>query len=208
MSKGWALSGDPLYFFEGGTSMATPLVAGCMANIRAFLRTVHGLKNPSAALLKALVINGAVDMTGQYMPSEAGAIPNNNEGFGRVDVQAVSGRMGLAKVDLLDENKKLDTGQAESRVVQVPPGVHLLKATLVWTDPPGEGLQSDLDLIVTAGTQTRHGNVAAGSTAFDRVNNVEQVVWSTIPPGAVTITVNAHKAALGAQDYALVIRVA
>ncbi len=209
MSKGWALSGDPLYFFEGGTSMATPLVAGCMANIRAFLRTVHGMKTPSAALLKALVINGAVDMTGQYMPSEAGAIPNNNEGFGRVDVQAVVGPYGPGEtLTFFDENKKLDTGQSESRVIMVPPGVHLLKATLVWTDPPGEGLQSDLDLIVTAGTQTRHGNVAAGSTAFDRVNNVEQVVWSAIPAGAVTIAVNAHKATLGAQDYALVIRVA
>jgi serine protease AprX len=60
-SKGWGLSSDPLYMFEGGTSMATPLVAGCIANIRAFLRKTHGLKTPSAALLKALVINGAHD---------------------------------------------------------------------------------------------------------------------------------------------------
>jgi hypothetical protein len=177
MSKGWALSGDPLYSskaHEHGDT-ARGRLHGEHPRLPADRARVE---NPSAALLKALVINGAVDMTGQYAVG-SGAIPNNSEGFGRVDLQAVVGPYGPGETLIFfDENKKLDTGQAESRVVQVPPGVHLLKATLVWTDPPGEGLQSDLDLIVTAGTQTRHGNVAAGSTAFDRVNNVEQVVWS------------------------------
>ena len=31
-----ALSSDPLYMFEGGTSMATPLVAGCVAGSALF----------------------------------------------------------------------------------------------------------------------------------------------------------------------------
>jgi serine protease AprX len=90
-SKGWGLSSGPLYMFEGGTSMATPLVAGCAANVRAFLRTAHGILKPSGALLKALIINGARDIGGQYVPSEAGAIPNNNQGFGRMDLQAIIG---------------------------------------------------------------------------------------------------------------------
>src|SRR5207237_10930932 len=84
---GWGLSADPLYMFDGGTSMATPLVAGCIANVRAYLRTTHKLKAPSAALLKAMVINGAHDLAGQYTESEAGVIPNNSEGFGLPDLQ-------------------------------------------------------------------------------------------------------------------------
>src|SRR5262249_53073676 len=162
-------------------SMATPLVAGCIANVRAFLRTLHGIKKPSAALLKALIINGAHDLAGQYVPSEAGAIPNNNEGFGRVDVQAVGGPYGAGEaVSFFDEGKALDTGEQTQQAVTVPVGARVLKVTLVWTDPPGEGLQSDLDLIVKAGGQERHGNMPAGSADFDRTNNVEQVVWTNV----------------------------
>jgi hypothetical protein len=208
-SEGWGLSADPLYMFEGGTSMATPLVAGCVANVRAFLRTAHGLKTPSAALLKALIINGATDMTGQYVPSEAGTIPNNAEGFGRVDVQAVVGPYNAGEtVVFFDEAEALDTGESSTQTIAVPGGARVLKATLVWTDPPGEGLQSDLDLIITAGGQKRHGNMPAGSSEFDRTNNIEQVVWSGVPSGSATVTVTAHRVTLEPQNFALVIRVA
>jgi serine protease AprX len=80
--------------------------------------------------------------------------------------------------------------------------------TLVWTDPPGDGLQSDLDLIVASGGQQRHGNMPAASAAFDRTNNVEQVQWSGVPAGTATVTVNAHRITLRPQTFALVIRVA
>ena len=86
--EGWGLSADPLYMFEGGTSMATPLVAGCAASVRAFLRTRRASSKPSAALIKAMLINGAAQLGGQYVPSEAGLAANNSQGFGRVDVQA------------------------------------------------------------------------------------------------------------------------
>jgi len=208
-SEGWGLSSDPLYMFDGGTSMATPLVAGCIANVRAYLRTTHKLKAPSAALLKAMVINGAHDLAGQYTASEAGVIPNNSEGFGRLDLQAVIGPYGVGEtVTFFDEGKALDTGEAANQSVTVPAGGKLLKATLVWTDPPGEGLQSDLDLIVTAAGQERHGNMPAGSTNFDRTNNVEQVTWTNVPAGSATITVSAHRVTTGPQNFALVIRVA
>jgi serine protease AprX len=207
-SKGWGLSSDPLYMFEGGTSMATPLVAGCIANVRAFLRTSHQIKKPSAALLKALIINGAHDVAGQYVPSEAAAIPNNNEGFGRVDVQAVVGPYGAGETMIFfDEAKALDIGEKMDRQVVVPAGAKMLKATLVWTDPPGEGLQSDLDLIVKMGAQEHHGNMPANSADFDRINNVEQVLWTNVPSGPMTVTVAVHRVTLGPQKFALVIRV-
>jgi hypothetical protein len=208
-STGWELSSDPLYMFEGGTSMATPLVAGCVANVRAFLRKTHGLASPSAALLKALIINGARNLGGQYVPTEAGEIPNNNEGFGRVDLQAVIGPYQAGEtLTFFDEKKKLDTGEQVDQNVAIPAGAKLLKVTLVWTDPPGEGLQSDLDLIVASGTARRHGNMAPTSTAFDRVNNVEQIVWENPPSGPATVSVNCSRVTLAPQDFALVVRVA
>jgi serine protease AprX len=208
-SEGWGLSSDPLYMYEGGTSMATPLVAGCVANVRAFLRVTHGINTPSAALLKALIINGARNVGGQYVPSEAGTIPNNNQGFGRVDVQAVVGPYQSGEtVVFFEEKKKLDTGESADQNIAVPAGTKLLKATLVWTDPPGEGLQSDLDLTVTAGGTKRNGNMPPMSTDFDRINNVEQVVWENPPSGPATVTVACFRVTQAPQDFALVVRVA
>jgi serine protease AprX len=78
---------------------------------------------------------------------------------------------------LKDESTALDTGEEESTTVTVTPNTALLKVTLVWTDPPGEVLQNDLDLLVRAADgQERHGNKGPSSSDFDRVNNVEQVL--------------------------------
>src|SRR5213075_2564941 len=79
-------STDPDWFIDNGTSMATPLVAGCAAVLRETL-VKNGNPKPTAALIKALLINGAVEIAGQYHPSEAGPSPNNNSGFGRVNLE-------------------------------------------------------------------------------------------------------------------------
>ena len=90
-----------------------------------------------------MLINGAQDVAGQYVASEAGSIPNNAEGFGRVDMAATFS----AAVQLRDEATALDTGDEETTTVTVTAGASL-KVTLVWTDRPGATLQNDLDLIV------------------------------------------------------------
>ena len=207
---GWSLSADDLFYFMGGTSMATPLVAGCAALVREFLIEEHGLQTPSAALVKAMLINGARNIAGQYVPSEAGVIPNTAEGFGRVDMRATVGPFEPGEtLTIRDENTELDTGEQESFVFDVAQNTSSLKVTLVWTDPSGDGLQNDLDLIVRLGNgQERHGNVTPPSTAFDRTNNVEQVVVANPPAGQTEIIVRAHRAAQFAQPFALVVRTA
>jgi hypothetical protein len=207
-TTGWSASADPLYFYEGGTSMSTPLVAGCAAVLREFAIKKKSVQNPSAALIKAMLINGAHNLGGQYIPSEAGVIPNVNQGFGRVDVAAAVGSGGAAtQLIIQDEAGALDTGDERTLSITVPATATSLKVTLVWTDPPGEGLQNDLDLIVTGGNAERHGNQPASATGFDRANNVEQVVWDHPPSGAMTIRVRAFRVAQFAQSYALVARI-
>ena len=197
---------DPRFFYDGGTSMATPLVAGGAAVVRQFLLSRQH-NSPSAALVKAMLINGAKPIHGQYAPPEVGAPPDNSQGFGRIDLSATVGpyQHGTAVV-YKDEATTLDTGESEDTQQSVTAG-QTLKVTLVWTDPAGDALQNDLDLVVkTPDGQELHGNVAAGAPGFDRSNNVEQVVVPNIAAGTATITVRAFRA-VTPQSYALVVRV-
>ncbi|PNE40263.1 KP-43 peptidase [Streptomyces noursei] len=203
----FGVSDDPAFFFDSGTSMATPLIAGCAAVLREAL-VKNGTPDPSAALVKALLINGADDLPGQYTPTEAGPSPNNNSGFGLVNLeQAVvlpddGGQAGFTDEDALAQDEE------RPFTVPVPQGDgHQLKVTLVWTDPPGPALQNDLDLIVRAGGQERHGNMGT-DPGFDRVNNVEQVRWADIPAGDAQIVVRAHRITQFAQPYAVAWRLA
>ncbi|MCX7002105.1 MAG: S8 family serine peptidase, partial [bacterium] len=84
------------YTFSGGTSMAAPLVAGAAALVRQYFaeRYLPAITNPSAALVKATLINGARSLTpGQYGYGATRELPpaprpNNAEGWGQVDVAA------------------------------------------------------------------------------------------------------------------------
>jgi subtilisin family serine protease len=202
---GWGPSTDPLFFFEGGTSMATPLVAGSAAVVREFLQS-QGVNNPTAALVKAMLINGADLVAGQYVPSEVGTPPDISQGFGRINLlRTVNPGSQSETVTFFDENTALDTGKEES-LFQGPVGKSA-KVTLVWADPAGEALQNDLDLIVRNGAgQEWHGNMPAGSADFDRTNNVEQVIFQTDAPDNITVVVRCFRATVP-QNYALVVRV-
>src|SRR5712692_3953151 len=204
--SGWGLSPDPLFFYEGGTSMATPLVAGCAAIVRQYL-IQQGIASPNAALVKAMLINGAKIIPGQYVPAEVGAPPDFSDGFGRVDLAATVGPYAAGEtVVFKDEATALDTGREERTTQSINADGKTLKVTLVWTDPAGEALQNDLDLIVQAGGQEQHGNFALGSSNFDRANNVEEVIWPNVPQGDATIIVRGARITTP-QTYALVVRV-
>ncbi|MEV0375173.1 S8 family serine peptidase [Streptomyces sp. NPDC050636] len=60
----------------------------------------------------SMLINGAEDLRGQYSPTEAGASPNNNSGFGRVNLErsvifpGSGDRAGFADEDELEQGEK------------------------------------------------------------------------------------------------------
>ena len=210
---GWGLlpaadPNRPYYMYMGGTSMATPITAGTVALIRQYL-VCACLHTPTAALMKAMLIHGAVQMPGQYSPSEAGTVPNGAQGWGRINLSRSLFPEYPEKIEFRDRAlDALGTGEHKDYSFQVVNTTVPVKATLVWTDFPsdpatGGGLVNTLRLSVTApgGTNTQ-------GTPAD--NNVQQVVIDTPQTGTYTVRVDgmnvATLATSGArQDFALVL---
>ena|GEM_PF-3704985 len=142
--------------------MATPLTAGTTALMREYLMSL----TPSAALIKAALINSATDIyPGQYgfgvTQEITTTVPNNVEGWGRVNLG--NGVYPVAPFNILyaDNQTGLSTGGNASYLINVTDSSKPLKANLVWTDYPGSpnaqgGLVNDLDLTVTDPSSVVH----------------------------------------------------
>lgn len=199
------------YAYSSGTSMATPVAAGAAALVREFYTKKQW--NPSAALVKATLINGAYDMNpGQYglgPAREMSQRPNGVEGFGRVDlVKALTPTPPRSNV-WVDNPTGLSTGQNIRFQYHVQGTADPLTITLVWTDPPGApfalpALVNNLDLSVTdpSGT-TFYGNGAAAPG--DTLNNVENIDIARPQAGIYTIQIAGTNIPMGPQTFALVV---
>ena len=206
-----------------GTSMATPTTAGAAALVRQYY--IEGFYpsgtagsadafTPSAALVKATLINSGQNMSGNYTDA---VIPSTGQGWGRINLSNTLTFSGDTKtLTIVDEATGLATGKSISQTY-FSQGDQPLKVTLVWTDYPGtvgaaKALVNDLDLTVTApdGSTTYLGNVFSGGASTtggsaDRLNVEEQVLIKTPAQGNYTITVKGYNIPNGPQPFAIVI---
>jgi hypothetical protein len=205
-----------------GTSMASPAVSGTGLLVRQYYTdgfypsgqaTPGDGFIPTGALIKATLLNSAVDMTG------ISGYPSNQEGWGRVladDSLYFVNDTRFMWVEDVRNADGLSTGQNVEYVISVNGAGQKLKVTLVWTEPAATSgaanpVINDLDLEVVSPSSTLYrGNVfAAGvSTAGgtkDGKNNVEQVQLSAPATGPWTIRVNAAAVNQSTQGYALVV---
>ena len=188
------------YFYMGGTSMATPLVAGAAALVREYLRKQRGNRTPSAALVKATLIAGARRLPGM---AAAGTVADNHQGFGRVDLAAVLNAGTL----FVEVAPGLATGQIYGGSARVASGASRLRVALCYSDYPGPSLVNNLNLILTApdGRKWTASTGATGGLALDNRNNVEVVTVAAPASGRWRIDVVGSNVPQGPQDFAVVI---
>ncbi|MFD3540406.1 S8 family serine peptidase [Streptomyces sp. NPDC058662] len=201
---------NPQYAYMGGTSMATPLVAGCAALVREYYVEQRSAE-PSGALVKATLINGARTLSG---PDSTAAEPHYHQGFGAIHMPTTLPHDGTADfaLDFVDTWQKpakqfRRTGERKRFRVTAGPAAPF-RLCLAYTDLPGRGLQNDISVIVQAPDGTKHaGNAGLPNRLLssDCTNNVEVVRLDSPPAGAYLVQVFARNLLAGPQDFALVV---
>jgi len=215
----WAPISDN-YLYVGGTSQSGPHVSGAAAVFVQYYRTTHTNITPSPALVKAALINSAVDMDDSFGTTP---VPNNDEGWGLLDLTEIIG--STRAFSFLDQTELLTHDLSFTQSLLVASQSEPLKITLTYTDVPGfpgaiPALVNDLDLEVTGpdgriycGNQfDADGESVPNAGANDRVNNVEAVHLFEPLPGEYIIRVHARNVVQDArqdtagidQDFALV----
>lgn len=226
-----AYPNNPRYAFNGGTSMACPIVAGCAALVRQYYRQVAGHEMPSAALVKATLINGSDPLTGADSTAQPQGFPNYHQGFGRVNMATTLPAPGSPAFDLWfadswqgDPSLRFDRRSARRRWRIHTEADGTLRICLAWTDPPARGLQNQLRMILDDGGANKwiaNDRAAApiriaahdprallpGNSRVlsrDPQNNV-QVIRADLPAGDYTLAIFADSLLEVPQDFALVI---
>jgi len=209
-----------------GTSMAAPGAAGMSLLVRDYFAQgfyPSGASNPAdgfeagSALVKAVLINSAVPI-GWDAEGRPITIPSDEQGWGRILLDNTLSFSSQNRGLWVEENTNGFSTPAD------PPALYMLevfdsseplKVTLVWNDFPSTPaasthLVNDLDLRVDGasggwiGNVWNHGVSIAGGT-YDRLNNVEQVLFEVPAPGVYSIQVTPHAIPVGPQPYALVV---
>ncbi len=197
------------YLSFGGTSGASPGIAG----ISAQLYEVYGEFNdgdlPESALIKATLLNTAND---------AGNIgPDFRFGWGIVN--------GLRAGKLIEDGRFLvDTatqGVTNTHTISVPAGTTQVRFMAYWADEAAAAgattaLVNDLDLVVTSPSSTEllpwvldptpnpsNLNTPA-TTGEDHLNNMEQVLINNPEAGDYTISISGFDIPVGPQEYFIV----
>ncbi|MEZ4850861.1 MAG: S8 family serine peptidase [Bacteroidia bacterium] len=180
---------------DGGTSHATPNLAGVYAQLNQAYRYHNSGAIPQAGLLKAVIMNTADDMENPG--------PDFRTGYG-----SINGRRAyqvIRKGQIITSGLSQNANNTHS--ITVPANVKQLRVLVYWTDYPAtpgittKALVNDLDMVLTnPNAQTYQpwvlnpafdiatlNNPAVRAT--DNLNNVEQITIDNPVAGNYTVNI-------------------
>ena len=197
------------YQTGGGTSASAPGVAGLTALLYQDFRLANNGRDPSSALIKACILNGADDL-GRPGP----------------DFEFGWGRINASKSLQILQNRHYIEGRVSNKknelhTINIPGGVKKVKIMLYWLDPAAspnafKALVNDLDLQIRTPSQKTLNPLVLSTVAHldslikpaypgtDRVNNMEQVVLLNPVPGNYSIKIDGFSIPKGPQKYFVV----
>ena len=196
---------DFLYF--GGTSAASPGIAGTCATLYDAYRDLNG-ELPPSALIKASLLNTANDLGNPG--------PDFKFGWGLINANKA--------FKLLQENRYqvdfIENGEMNNHMIDVPSDVKQVRVMVYWNDPEGslmaeKALVNDLELRLTDGEGNEYlplvldpspNEASLTSDAIpgvDSLNNVEQIRVDEPTPGNFQVQVSGKKIPFGQQEYFL-----
>jgi PKD repeat protein len=193
------------YLVGGGTSAASPGIAGIYAQLSHAYRALNNDSVPPSALIKAVMLNTAEDLGNPG--------PDFRFGWGRVNA--------LRAVQTLELNRYFSgvISQGDSLVhqIDVPSNVKQLRVMVYWADKAGaanatRALVNNLnmrlqgpDTLLLPWVLNPTPTVAALNSpavrGIDSLNNVEQVTINNPSPGNYTVQVLGSAVPVGPQRY-------
>jgi hypothetical protein len=194
------------YLVAGGTSMACPEVAGALGLLTERYKQLKGNVNPKAVLMKAIMLNGTMDLGNPG--------PDYRFGFGFMDVWR---SLAMLNTNAYTTNTVSNNGE-QTFTIAVPANVAELKVMLCWHDLEGSPMAAtqlinDLDLEVQEPAAIVHYPLILDPTpanmnndameGIDRLNNSEQVTIYNPQAGTYTVKVKGHNVISGSQFYAV-----
>ena len=200
---------DNQYSPFGGTSGASPGIAGITAMLHNAYQELNDNETANSALLKAILLNTANDL---------GNIgPDFKFGWGHVNAY----RAALT----LEENRYLtstiDIGATNSHTIEIPENVAQARVMVYWADQPStvmttKALVNDLNISMTDGggavympwildpTPNPVTLDLPATTGVDDLNNMEQVAIANPAAGTYTLNVDAFELPFGTHSYYVV----
>jgi len=193
--------------------MAAPLVAGCAALVREYYIAAHN-HEPSAALLKATIINSTLWLSGPDAIADHPNLPNHHQGFGCVYMpwaipNPSEPNLKLGFVDTWkDPAGQFTVAGQRLRYSFSSSDKNRLRICLTWTDPPGRALQNNLNLFVqhlnTGEKWIGNKDLPIALKIPDPDNPVEVVRLEKPKAGDYLIQITATNILKAPQDFALV----
>jgi PKD repeat protein len=211
-ANGWnQLSTGPnnTYLVGGGTSAASPGIAGIFAQLSQAYRSLNNDSVPPSALLKACMLNTAEDLGNPG--------PDFRFGWGRINA--------LRAVQTLEDNRfqtgTISQGDSLNLIIDVPANVKELRVMLYWADKAGvpnaaKALVNNLDLeLIAPGnttwlpwvlnpTPTVAALTSPAVRSVDTLNNAEQVTLTDPTAGIYTARILGTQIPFGPQRFWLV----